>query len=272
MASRTIRILFASACLWLLAAIAAWSDESPVAPANAAPGAVAGYRLRSDTTNLEFITPALLRTLRESESVSEVVGEVPWGWQRLDSVPEGTVVLQVVPDLQVTGGSSVCVAARVISYPLMIPLTVLAPFFEVHDWLNGDAGVPIDEFVHDIWTPVRVAYRFNGDFLEAALLRDGVEVPPILATRDCATTRVWMARTPDQEPRRRKIRGCWGSSTYPAEAFAPGAQLEVRVLETSEETSPRTVPLPGGLVARIHADLTTPPPEGEGEERQEVQP
>ena len=103
--------------------------------------------------------------------------------------------------------------------------------------------------------PVHAAYHFKGDFLKARLVRDGVEVQPIEGQRHCGTSEVQMARRSDQKPRSRKIRGCWGSYIYPAEAFAPGGDLEIRLVEEGREDRPEVVMLPREMRERLWADF-----------------
>ncbi len=171
------------------------------------------------------------------------------------------MVLQVVPDLRWTGGSYFRVTGRVVSYPVVAGAVLgLTVFFGMFAVMAGAGDLP--DFITPtapLWKPIHAAYHFKGDFLQARLLRDGVEVPPIGARRNCETAEVWLTRKPTRKPRWRTIRGCWGEYAYPAEAFAPGAALEVRLFEKGKDEKPRIVPLPADLVARIEADFAAPP-------------
>ena len=186
-----------------------------------------------------------------------IAGEAPWQWIRLADVREPVVVIQVVPDLRWTGGSYSRVAGRIVSYPVLALWSVFALLYDALTWL-GDPDPPLAFPEGSLWWPTRAAYHFKGDFLEARLLRDSLEVSPIEGRRDCATQKLKMARRPTQKPRVRKIRGCWGSYTYPAEAFAPGAALSLRLVEQGREDRPEIVPLPPALVERIRGDAGRP--------------
>jgi len=253
-----LRVLFVGLLSVAQARAGATGEAVPIAdrePGEVTPTA-ADYRVRSETTNLEVITPAFLRSLREGASPSAVVGEAPWQWQRLDSLPEGTVVLQVVPDLRWTGGSYARVTGRVVSYPILAGVVVGGTLILAMIAVLG-GGNDIPELITPsapLWKPVHASYHHRGDFLDATLLRDGVEIPAIEGQRICDKAKVWMARKPGRKPRWRTIRGCWGSYAYPADAFGPGATLEVRLRDQGKEEEPRIVPIPEGLVARVHAD------------------
>ena len=93
------------------------------------------------------------------------------------------------------------------------------------------------------------------DFEAARLLRGTEEIASIDGQRLCGTSKVWLARKPRQKPRWRKVRGCWGTYTFPAEAFQPGAPIEVRVFEEGRKGGPRIVTLPEELVATIWSDF-----------------
>jgi trypsin-like peptidase len=216
----------------------------------------ADYRIRSGKRNIEFLTPPVLSSLGRHAQFRTVAGEAPWQWVRLADVMEPVVVIQVVPDLRWTGGSYFRVAGRVVSYPVLVATSVLLLLVEA--FAGGEPSGLLFE-VHELWRPTRAAYHFKGDFREARLIRNGLEVPSIEGHRDCATTKVLMARKPTQEPRVRKIRGCWGSYTYPAEAFAPGAVLSLRLVEKGREKSPEIVPLPPALVERLWSDVGPAP-------------
>ena len=207
------------------------------------------YRIRSGKRSIEFLTPHVVQSLGLRANFRIIAGEAPWQWVRLAGVTEPVVVIQVVPDLRWTGGSYFRVAGRVVSYPVLVAASVFQ--FLAAAFIRGEDPVL---FGADLWRPTHAAYHFKGDFLEAGLLRDGLEVPPIEGHRDCATTKLVMARRPTQQSRVRKIRGCWGSYTYPAEAFAPGAALSLRLIEEGREDRPKIVPLPPTLVERIRGD------------------
>jgi hypothetical protein len=224
------------------------------------------YRIRLEKVNLEFLTPPVVHSLLTQASFPSVVGEAPWQWQRFGPLSEPVVILQVVPDLRWTGGSYVRVTGRVVSYPILAGFVAgMTLFFSFFALLAGGGDIP--DFITPtapLWKPARAAYHFKGDFLQASLLRDGVEVSPINALRNCATTEVWISRNPSMKPRWRKVRGCWGSYSYPVQAFAPEAALEVRLTEEGKEETPRVVPLSPDLVARVRADFPDPPAQEDG--------
>lgn len=243
----------------------------PLAPlATSAPGAgqspavesdrdFADYRIRSGKRSIEFLTPPVVQSLGRRAHFKTIAGEAPWQWVRLADATEPVVVIQVVPDLRWTGGSYFRVAGRVVSYPVLVVTSVFLLLGAVF------TGEDPSEFfgAPELWRPTRAAYHFKGDFLEAHLIRGDLEVPATEGRRDCATTKVMMARRPKQQPRGRKIRGCWGSYTYPAEAFAPGAALSLRLVERGREDRPEIVPLPPALAERIRGDFGSTPAESQ---------
>ena len=210
----------------------------------------ADYRIRSGKRSLEFLTPRLLRALEQRADFRVIPGETPWGWVQHAGVRDPIVVVQVVPDLRWTGGSYFRVAGRLVSYPVMVVAQV---FFLLIEALGG-ADHPL-VLPAELWKPAHAAYHFKGDFLEARLLRDGVEVRPIKGQRHCGTSEVQMSRRSEQKPRSRKIRGCWGSYIYPAEAFAPGGALEIRLVEEGQEDRPEVVMLPRDLQEHLWTDI-----------------
>ena len=210
----------------------------------------ADYRIRSGKKSLEFLTPRLLRALEQRADFRAIAGVTPWEWVQHAGVRDPIVVVQVVPDLRWTGGSYFRVTGRLLSYPITAVAQVL---MFLNEALAGGDEVPV--FPAELWKPAHAAYHFKGDFLEARLLRDGVEVQPIEGRRHCGTSEVQMARRPGQKLRSRKIRGCWGSYIYPAEAFAPGGALKIQVVEEGQEDRPDVVTLPRELQERLWADI-----------------
>ena len=62
-------------------------------------------------------------------------------------------------------------------------------------------------------------------------------------------------------PGRKMLRwmgSCWGSCIYPAEAFAPGGDLEIRLVEEGREDRPEVVRLPHEVHERLWADSRNP--------------
>jgi hypothetical protein len=53
----------------------------------------------------------------------------------------------------------------------------------------------------------------------------------------------------------RKVRGCYGVYRYPPDAFAPGAQLAVRILKGGKPAEGGDIPLSDDLVRQIWADF-----------------
>ncbi len=217
---------------------------------------LADYRTRLEDGRIEFLTPALIRALNNAPPDSSVAGAAPWEWQRYATLKGPVVAIQIVPDLRWTTGSGFRVTGRVVSYPILVGIQVgLVLVVAFVAMFGGDGGIEPPILPAAVWKPVRAAYHFKGDFEAAHLLRGAEEIAPIDGQRLCGTSRVWLARKPGQEPRWRKIRGCWGTYTFPAEAFKPGAPVEVRVFEEGEKDGPRIVAVPEDLVARIWSDF-----------------
>lgn len=233
----------------------------PLPPARALPASTEGihgaqdaeadpadYRIRSEKKSLEFLTPRLLGALEQRADFRMISDKTPWGWVQQAGVRDPIVVLQVVPDLRWTGGSYFRVAGRLVSYPIIIAAQVLV-------WAIAGIGGSEGPVFPAAWlNPVHAAYHFKGDFLKARLVRDGVEVRPIEEQRYCGTSKVLMARRADQKLKSRKIRGCWGSYSYPAEAFTPGGALEFQLVKEGQEGRPEVVKLPPELQGRLWAD------------------
>lgn len=217
---------------------------------------LADYRTRLEDGRIEFLTPALIRALNNAPPDSSVAGAAPWEWQRYAALRGQVVAVQIVPDLRWTTGSGFRVTGRIVSYPVLAGIQVglvLVVAFVALLAGDGDLGPPILPPV--LWKPVHAAYHFKGDLEAAHLLRGAEEIAPIDGQRLCGTSKVWLARKPGQKPRWRKIRGCWGTYTFPAEAFRPGAPVEVRMFEEGEKDGPRIVAVPEELVARIWSDF-----------------
>ena len=88
--------------------------------------------------------------------------------------------------------------------------------------------------------------RFTGDVRKIQLLRNGVEVVPIVPGRFCRNAA-------DASPR--QPAGCFGLYQYAPSAFAPGAELELRVHSEDAPTRPRVWKIPASVVSRVWADF-----------------
>ena len=88
--------------------------------------------------------------------------------------------------------------------------------------------------------------RFTSDVRDMRLLRNGVEVVPIVPGRFCSGAADAAQLRPS---------GCFGLYQYSPSAFAPGAELELRVYSVDAPTRPRIWKLPAGLVSRVWADF-----------------
>lgn len=88
--------------------------------------------------------------------------------------------------------------------------------------------------------------RFTGDVRKIQLLRNGVEVVPIVPGRFCRNAA-------DASPR--QPAGCFGLYQYAPSAFAPGAELELRVYSEDAPTKPRVWKIPASVVSRVWADF-----------------
>ena len=231
------------------------SGEPGKDPAEPEPN-LADYRTRLEDCRIEFLTPALIRALNNAPPDSSVAGAAPWEWQRYAALKGPVVAVQIVPDLRWTTGSGFRVTGRVVSYPILagiqVGLVLVVAFVAM---FGGDGGIEPLILPAVLWKPVRAAYHFKGDFEAAHLLRGTEEIAPIDGQRLCGTSKVWLARKPGQQPRWRKIRGCWGTYTFPAEAFRPGAPVEVRMFEEGKKDGPRIVAVPEELAARIWSDF-----------------
>lgn len=87
--------------------------------------------------------------------------------------------------------------------------------------------------------------QFTTDVREIRLLRDGVDVVPIVPGRFC---------TRPEEAALHRPAGCFGLYQYPPSAFAPGAELEVRVY-SDQSTKPRAWHIPPKVITRVWADF-----------------
>lgn len=88
--------------------------------------------------------------------------------------------------------------------------------------------------------------RFTSDIREIHLFRNGVEVVPIVPGRFCGNA----ADAAPSQPA-----GCFGLYQYLPSAFAPGADLELRVYSDDAPTKPRVWKVPAALIDRVWADF-----------------
>jgi hypothetical protein len=107
-----------------------------------------------------------------------------------------------------------------------------------YDWKSQVGGV---EAIVGIRATFARGYPFKG----MRLLRDGVEVVPIVPGRICEP-----GGAADRQPPR-----CIGLYQYRPEVFAPGATLELRVFTDSAPVKGRSWKLPAALLRRIWSDF-----------------
>ena len=88
--------------------------------------------------------------------------------------------------------------------------------------------------------------RFARDLQRLRLLRNGVEVVPIVPGRFCSSS---AAQTSFRQPA-----GCFGLYQYQPAAFAPGAELELHVF-SGDTAKPHVWKLPAALVSRVWSDF-----------------
>ena len=89
--------------------------------------------------------------------------------------------------------------------------------------------------------------RFVNSVRRVRLLRNGVEVMPIVPGRFCDR-----AIAPRDA---RRFEGCLAFYQYQPEAFAPGAALQIEVSSDSARGKPRRWNLPPALIAKVRADF-----------------
>ena len=88
--------------------------------------------------------------------------------------------------------------------------------------------------------------QFTSNVREIHLLRNGVDVVPIVPGRFCANT---------SDAGQLRPAGCFGLYQYPPSAFAPGAELELRVYSDDAPTKPRVWKIPPVVISRVWADF-----------------
>ena len=88
--------------------------------------------------------------------------------------------------------------------------------------------------------------QFTSNVREMHLLRNGVDVVPIVPGRFCAKA---------SDAGQLHPAGCFGLYQYPPSAFAPGAELELRVYSDDAPTKPRVWKIPPVVISRVWADF-----------------
>ncbi len=209
----------------------------------------AEYRMRAGEVSVEFITPPLIQALPRTRDDSYTPQSGFYLWQRFQNGQQPVVIVQALPDLRWTGGSAWRVAGYSLSWGVQI---VSLPFLLLFSLFTGEADDVL--FMADI-PPPHAAYRFERDLDGFALVRDGVEVHPLSESLECDPNWVRVARKEGGKLKERKVRGCRGLSMYSPEAFAPGAQLAVRILHGGKPVKKGDVPVDPALAARIWADF-----------------
>ena len=211
------------------------------------------YQVQAGPYLVEFLTPpltdALLRTARAPENLnsnrSRGVCRKPKGemkrWRPSPHTTSPVVTLQVIPEIRRKGGKYVAVTAYWVFYPVIL----LAALFSNSPELLADPPSPTSRFV-----PA---------FDQIELRRGGRIIQPIHPGRVCSQFMGLLeidlcSEDPDRS-KKRKVSGCYGTFTYPAEAFVPGEPMELRITRKSGRSEAEVVALDPALIERISSDF-----------------
>jgi hypothetical protein len=186
------------------------------------------YHLEAGDIEIDIATPPLLyyvqneaaikaaetRRKRSKSNPVSPEGEEVCQWQADAGAWDAVVTVRAMPEVTMTGGSR---AGRAFGA------------------------------LFGVVTPA--SYRFKADSREMRLLRDGVEVRPIVPGRLCQTV--------EEQAGLNRLRdvGCLGLYQYAPDAFAPGAALELRVFAGDAPAAPKVVKLMPTLVETVWADF-----------------
>ena len=205
------------------------------------------YQARAGPFLVEFLTPPFARAgamrtgvEREGESAcSRPKGDLA-RWRPGFSNESPVVTARVIPEIR----------RRASTYVGVTLFWVFSPVIFVAAMCGGTPpsfGLP------------RVSSRFEPSIREIELLRGGAKVEPFYPGRVCGDRpllNINLCPPESRQTEKRRVKGCYLAYTYPAEAFAPGEPVALRIYrEDAEEPGPTTVPLDDTLLQRIHSDF-----------------
>lgn len=226
---------------------------------------LSSYQVMAKPFLITLITPPLVAAMQARASYSEGSGwyDPPPGplsrsgvqdscreaegptnrWSPMPDDKAPVVTIQVIPEIH----RRPAVYVGVVVFWIVLPVLMLILVFF--------GGRPTD-------VPVaRVSSRFDPAIDEIKLMRGGEEVMPIVPGRRCSPPHGLMPVqfcTPESgRSRKRRVKGCYSEYTFPIEAFAPGAPLELHVVTQNggAHTHPLVVPLNRELVTLIWSDF-----------------
>ena len=207
----------------------AYPDDLVLMSADADPGA-AEYRMEGRSVDLELLTPPVVRSLalRDETSPYEkhmgitrfTPGKDFFRWSDYGDGSAAVVVVQAIPKIK-----------------------------KFYYWLaHGLAGDALFN-PKDRW--LEPSFRFM------RLLRDGVQVAPIDARRQCGQYKVRVMYPEGDKKWQDQVFGCYGSYAYDPEAFKRGSTFTLQVF-TEGEAEPESFSLGERTVDRIRSDFQRP--------------
>ncbi|MCZ6696518.1 MAG: serine protease [Acidobacteria bacterium] len=211
------------------------------------------YQVQAGPYLVEFLTPPLMHALhqtaraqkgsnskRSRDTCRNPKGEVN-RWRPAHYTTSPVVTLQVIPEIRRNSAKY----AAVVAYWVFYPVILLVALFGGGPELLADPPSPTSCFV-----PA---------FDQVELLRGGRVIQPIHPGRRCGQPfgllEIDFCSEGSGRTKKRKVKGCFGIFTYPAEAFVPGEPMEVRITKKSRRSEPEVVPLDPDLIERISSDF-----------------
>jgi len=207
------------------------------------------YQTRAGPFLVEFLTPPLARAGGKPTGDGEEAGgegacSQPKGdlnrWRPGFSDESPVVTVRVIPEIRRRAGTYVGVTLFWILSPVIYVAMVLG-------------GGPVSG-------PPHVSSRFDPSIREIELLRGDTKVEPFHPGRVCGAQpllNIDLCPPEGQQREKRRVKGCYLAYTYPAEVFAPGEPMELRILREEEEggSGPESIALDEALIQRIWSDF-----------------
>ena len=211
------------------------------------------YQVQAGPYLVEFLTPPLTDALqREARGLkgsnsnrSRGACRKPKGevnrWRPAHHTTSPVVTLQVIPEIRRNGGKYVAITAYWVFYPVILFVTLFSNNLEM------------------LADPPSPTSRFDPAFDQLELRKGGRIIRPIHPGRVCGQSlgllEIDFCSEESGRSNKRKVKGCYGIFTYPAEAFVPGEPMELRITRKSGRSEPEVVALDPALIERISSDF-----------------
>ncbi len=207
------------------------------------------YRVQAGPYLVEFQTPLVARAEALNKGAPESAGSADlcsepkgavnrWRPGFADETPVVTVL--VVPEIHRNAGTYVGVTA----YWVFIPVIFVASL------LSGS-----DRFAAP---PPHGSSRFDPAVQEIELVRGGRKMEPIHPGRTCGSLspmEIDFCPPGSPEKQTRRVKGCYLAYSYPADNFAPGEPMELRILPQDRDDASTVLPLEERLQDRVWSDF-----------------